>query len=381
MEQNEVDQIVVQCLEGSKKAFRWLVREYQSMVFSLTLKMLCDERDAEDACQDTFVNVWLNLHKYNSEKGKLSTWIYAIASNICLDKLKRRKPQLPMPSDECTFRAYAANPSPERQLMNSEWVSIVRVLAAQLSHKQQLVFTLRVLENVPIEEIESITNMNAAKIKSNLYVAQQRINWPIPMSKFFTKDEIGFWLSGTPDLVGGLNGIEIDDITQRLKTKYTQWVVANDFELTYQTILKNYSRIAAKAIDKQRFVALHDTLLREYSRETDLTTIYMYKSKWFKSFFQSGVYSEILDNDTLMREVSTTQRDFLALSMFKIDCQLILPHLDNSPLSSKLTGNMLMANDVVISCYASLPNLWAFALLGLILVVSLVLLVLMRKKR
>ena len=175
MEQNEVDQIVVRCREGSKEAFRWLVREYQSMVFSLTLKMLCDEMDAEDACQDTFVNVWLNLHKYNSEKGKLSTWIYAIASNICLDKLKRRKPQLPMPSDECTLRAYATNPSPERQLMNSEWVSIVRVLAAQLSPKQQLVFTLRVLENVPIEEIESITNMDAGKIKSNLYVARQQI--------------------------------------------------------------------------------------------------------------------------------------------------------------------------------------------------------------
>ena len=54
--------------------------------------MLCDEMDAEDACQGTFVNVWLNLHKYNSEKGKLSTWIYTIASNVCLDKLKRRKP-------------------------------------------------------------------------------------------------------------------------------------------------------------------------------------------------------------------------------------------------------------------------------------------------
>lgn len=101
--------------------------------------------------------------------------ICAIASNICLDKLKRRKPQLPMPSDESTFRAYAANPSPARQLMNSEWVSIVRVLAAQLSPKQQLVFTLRVLENVPIGEIESITNMNAAKIKSNLYVAREQI--------------------------------------------------------------------------------------------------------------------------------------------------------------------------------------------------------------
>ena len=210
---------------------------------------------------------------------------------------------------------------------------------------------------------------------------QQRINWPIPMSKFFTKDEIGFWLSGTPDLVGGLNGIEIDDITQHLKTKYTQWLVANDFELTYQTILKNYSRIAAKAIDKQRFVALRDTLLREYSRETDLTAIYMYKSKWFKNFFHSDVYSEILDNDTLMREVGMIERDFLALSMFNIDYKLTFLGADYPPTLSKLTGNRLMAGDVVISPCIIKKNLWAFALIGAVLILSLVLLALMRKKR
>ena len=209
---------------------------------------------------------------------------------------------------------------------------------------------------------------------------QQRINWPIPMSKFFTKDEIGFWLSGTPDLVGGLNGIEIDDITQRLKTKYTQWLVANDFELTYQTILKNYSRIAAKAIDKQRFVALRDTLLREYSRETDLTAIHMDRSKWFKKIFHSDVYSEILDNDTLMREVGMIERDFLALSMFNIDYKLTFLGADYPPTLSKLTGNRLMAGDVVISPCIIKKNLWAFALIGAVLILSLVLLVLMRKK-
>ena len=210
---------------------------------------------------------------------------------------------------------------------------------------------------------------------------QQRINWPIPMSKFFTKDEIGFWLSGTPDLVGGLNGIEIDDITQRLKTKYTQWLVANDFELTYQTILKNYSRIAAKAIDKQRFVALRDTLLREYSRETDLTAIHMDRSKWFKKIFHSDVYSEILDNDTLMREVGMIERDFLALSMFNIDYKLTFLGADYPPTLSKLTGNRLMAGDVVISPCIIKKNLWAFALIGAVLILSLVLLALMRKKR
>ncbi len=175
MEQDEMEFIVAQCQKGSKEAFRRLVGEYQSMVFSLTLKMLCDENDAKDACQDTFVSVWLNLHKYKSERGKLSTWIYTIAANICLDKLKRSKQRLVVQEDERVFRTYANNPSPERQLMNSEWVSIVKVLAARLSAKQQLVFTLRVLENLPIDEVESITGMNADKIKSNLYVARQQI--------------------------------------------------------------------------------------------------------------------------------------------------------------------------------------------------------------
>lgn len=210
---------------------------------------------------------------------------------------------------------------------------------------------------------------------------QQHINCPIPMSKFFTKDEIGFWFSGTPDLVGGLNGIEIDDITQHLKTKYTQWLVANDFELTYQTILKNYSRIATKAIDKQRFIALHDTLLKEYSRETDLTAVHMDRSKWLKKIFHSDVYSEILDNDTLMREVDVAQRDFLALSMFNIDYKLTFLGADYPPTLSRLTGNRLMAGDVVISPCIIKKNLWAFALTGAVLVLSLVLLVLKRKKR
>ncbi len=210
---------------------------------------------------------------------------------------------------------------------------------------------------------------------------QQHINFPIPMSKFFTKEEIGFWMNGTPNLIGGLNGIEIDDITQRLKTKYTQWVIANDFEMTYQTIVKNYSRIATKAIDKQRFVALHDTLLQEYSKEADPKVIHLDKSKWFKNFFHSDVYSEILDNDTLMRPVEMLEWNFIALSMFNIDYHLTLLGTDYPPSLSKLTGSRLMASDVVMSCCIIKKNVWAFALIAAVLIVSLVLLVLKRKKR
>lgn len=64
MEQIEKD-ILIKCREGDKEAFRQVVRQYQRMVFSLALKMLCDEEEAKDTVQDTFVRVWRNhLHSF-----------------------------------------------------------------------------------------------------------------------------------------------------------------------------------------------------------------------------------------------------------------------------------------------------------------------------
>ncbi|MDD6000586.1 MAG: sigma factor [Bacteroidales bacterium] len=64
MEQIEKD-ILIKCREGDKDAFRQVVMQYQRMVFSLALKMLCNEEEAKDTVQDTFVRVWHNhLHPF-----------------------------------------------------------------------------------------------------------------------------------------------------------------------------------------------------------------------------------------------------------------------------------------------------------------------------
>ena len=64
MEQIEKD-ILIKCRAGDKEAFRQVVRQYQRMVFSLALKMLCNEEEAKDTVQDTFVRVWRNhLHPF-----------------------------------------------------------------------------------------------------------------------------------------------------------------------------------------------------------------------------------------------------------------------------------------------------------------------------
>ena len=167
-------EILKRCQHGDKAAFRWVVQSYQRLVFSLALKMLCDEEESKDIVQETFIRVWQNLDSY--EPGRpFITWLYTIATRLCLDRLKGMKQLVPLAEDELMLRQFASSSSEGRAIENREWVAIVRMLAAELSTKQRLVFTLCHLEELSSSEVEQITGMDAKQVKSNLYVARQTI--------------------------------------------------------------------------------------------------------------------------------------------------------------------------------------------------------------
>lgn len=166
--------IISRCQQGDKEAFRWVVQGHQQMVFSLALKMLCDDEEAKDLVQETFIRVWQSIKNYDSKK-TFSTWVYTIASRLCIDRLKRTSRIVALPDDHLVLRRFADNSDSQQSLENKEWVSIVRMIAEGLSDKQRLVFTLCQLEGLSSDEAEQITGLDAKQIKSNLYVARQTI--------------------------------------------------------------------------------------------------------------------------------------------------------------------------------------------------------------
>ncbi|WP_425077338.1 RNA polymerase sigma factor [Psychroserpens sp. S379A] len=84
-----IEQQIVQLLEkGDKKALRLLYEHYSDSLYGVILKVTINEEIAQDALQETFVKVWKNAKKYDSKKAKLFTWLYRIAKNTAIDKLR-----------------------------------------------------------------------------------------------------------------------------------------------------------------------------------------------------------------------------------------------------------------------------------------------------
>ena len=173
MQQIDAD-IISRCKAGDKAAFRSVVQNCQGMVYSLSLKMLADIEEAKDVVQDTFIKVWQNMGSYD-DRYSFNTWVYTIASRLCLDRLRKVRPIGPDQADERIFETVADDSDPERQLESSEWISVIKVLADELSGKQKLVFTLSQLEGLETARITEITGLDAEQIKSNLYAAKKNI--------------------------------------------------------------------------------------------------------------------------------------------------------------------------------------------------------------
>ena len=158
-------------------AFEQLVRNYQPYAFSLAMKFLCDEAEATDVVQESFVRVWRNIDHYDTNQ-KFTTWLYKIVANLCVDRFRSLK------RTRAVFLSRESHPILEDLPDERDWetlrshedlAGVVKTLSGQLSKTQKLVFTLRDLQDLTVDEVVEITGLSVGSVKTNLHYARKTI--------------------------------------------------------------------------------------------------------------------------------------------------------------------------------------------------------------
>jgi RNA polymerase sigma-70 factor, ECF subfamily len=165
--------------QGDKKAFTQLVEKYEQRVYNLARKLMRDQQDAEDVLQETFISVYRNLGTFRGDSS-FSTWVYRIATNASLMKLRGRKPP-PISLDEpVDSESHVVMPreivdwefTPEEVLLRGEIRSQMDAAVQALPESLRTVFVLRDVEGLSVQETADVLNLSVPNVKTRLHRAR-----------------------------------------------------------------------------------------------------------------------------------------------------------------------------------------------------------------
>ncbi|MCB2201741.1 sigma-70 family RNA polymerase sigma factor [bacterium] len=172
-EQALVDNI----LSGNRDAFRDFMSQYQSLVAHVVYRMVPNEADRQDVCQDVFVKAYRNLDGFQFE-AKLSTWLARIAYNTALNHLEKRRVDL---FDDVTSEAHQLEDTPavgralDEKVAVSDSARLVRMEIDRLPVLYGTILSLYHLEEMSYREIADVMQLPEGTVKSYLFRARKML--------------------------------------------------------------------------------------------------------------------------------------------------------------------------------------------------------------
>lgn len=169
---------------GDAEAFRFLIRKYQHMAFTVAMSVVKDEFMAEEVAQEAFIKAYENLSKFRFQS-KFSTWLYRIVVNLAFRQLKKIKKQ-----EEGYFSTvndnYSDEPDGFDSLNNTDRTYYINKVLEILSPKESLALRLFYLNEYSIEEVNNITGWSASNTKVILHRARK--NFYSALSELLQKE-------------------------------------------------------------------------------------------------------------------------------------------------------------------------------------------------
>ena len=171
--------LVNRCLAGDDAAFSEIIGRYKGKLYNYILRMTSDAEDAEDLTQEVFIRMYSSLDSFRKQSS-LNTWLFRIASNICIDAYRRNKkhkaiaysldePAFGEDNSEGSHEAPDSSYEPHRIFMRVEAAGQIETALKKLPEKLREVVLLFDVEGISYEEIAQIAGCPLGTVKSRLF--------------------------------------------------------------------------------------------------------------------------------------------------------------------------------------------------------------------
>jgi hypothetical protein len=197
----------------------------------------------------------------------------------------------------------------------------------------------------------------------------------VPLEKHMTSEEAGFWFTGEPNLLKGMNGVEMEEFISGIEKKFNSWFGHNLWEMNYEALVNNYDFLGDIKISRERLLSAKDSIINLNLNiiEDDLDFV-----KCMDAYFKTNAFSS-LDNikDNPLKQLDRNIQDQVFKYFEKeIDYRLLLPGkilnanngvLRGDTLVWKITAYRMVTGDFEIRARSRKANNWAFMLSGIII--------------
>ncbi|HET6400448.1 MAG TPA: sigma-70 family RNA polymerase sigma factor [Candidatus Kapabacteria bacterium] len=150
----------------SREAFTKIYLRYRERVYAYALRVLSNEQDAEDLFQEVFFRVYTRAESFTEEKS-LGGWIFTIAHNLCLNKVRDRKPQ-----EDLSDLVLPVRDTPDS---GEDWREVIARAMSLLPVEYREIIILREYEGMSYAEIREVLHTTIPSIKSRLYRAKGKL--------------------------------------------------------------------------------------------------------------------------------------------------------------------------------------------------------------
>lgn len=176
-----LSQQIKQIKKGNHEAFGEIIEQYQGQIYQHCYRMLGNHHDAQELTQEAFLKAYSNIHTFKRDR-QFAPWLYRIASNLCIDYLRKKKPLTILDQEikgtediTLTDQVESSFDSPEEAYEQLEEKQTIEDFLLTLPPKYRSVIVLKYIQDFSLQEIADVLDLPIGTVKTHLYRGREAL--------------------------------------------------------------------------------------------------------------------------------------------------------------------------------------------------------------